>query len=111
MLQILPVQGIPVVVAEVLVRLFFYFRYRNVEASDSAKKHKLKALTVAQDTLGGTVFTFPRSKIVMTSPMDLPMYGKVKLSTFNRCAGNLACGFINQKAIRKGAVHDGPGVG
>jgi thioredoxin reductase len=29
--------------------------------------------------LGGTVYTFPRSKIVMTSPMDLPLYGKVKL--------------------------------
>jgi thioredoxin reductase (NADPH) len=30
--------------------------------------------------LGGTVFTFPRSKIVMTSPMDVPLHGKVKLS-------------------------------
>jgi thioredoxin reductase (NADPH) len=29
--------------------------------------------------LGGTVYTFPRKKIVMTSPMDLPLYGKVKL--------------------------------
>jgi thioredoxin reductase len=51
-----------------------------ISASLTAKKHKLKALTLEQDTLGGTVFTFPRSKIVMTSPMDLPLYGKVKLS-------------------------------
>jgi len=36
-------------------------------------------LTLEQDTLGGTVFTYPRSKIVMTSPMDLPLYGKVRL--------------------------------
>jgi len=29
--------------------------------------------------LGGTVFTFPRSKVVMTKPMNLPLYGKIKL--------------------------------
>ncbi len=50
-----------------------------VSASLTAKKHNLNFLTLEQDTLGGTVFTFPRSKIVMTSPMDLPLYGKVKL--------------------------------
>ncbi len=32
-----------------------------------------------QYTLGGTVYSFPRSKIVMTSPMHLPLHGKVKL--------------------------------
>jgi thioredoxin reductase len=51
-----------------------------ISASLTAKKHQLKFLTLEQDTLGGTVFTFPRSKIVMTSAMDLPLYGKVKLS-------------------------------
>ena len=45
----------------------------------TAKKHKLKFLLLEQDTLGGTVFTFPRKKIIMTSPMDLPLYGKIKL--------------------------------
>ena len=39
----------------------------------------MKFYTLEQDTLGGTVFTFPRAKIVMTSPMDLPLFGKVKL--------------------------------
>jgi thioredoxin reductase (NADPH) len=51
-----------------------------ISGSLTAKKHQLKFLTLEQDTLGGTVFTFPRSKIVMTSPMDLPLHGKVKLS-------------------------------
>lgn len=46
----------------------------------AAKKNKLKVLTLEQESLGGTVFTFPRSKIVMTSPMDLPLHGKVKLT-------------------------------
>jgi len=50
-----------------------------ISASLSAKQHKLNFLTVDQDSLGGTVFTFPRSKIVMTSAMNLPLYGKVKL--------------------------------
>jgi len=45
----------------------------------TAKKHGLKYMLLEQDTLGGTVFTFPRKKIVMTSPMDLPLFGKVKL--------------------------------
>jgi thioredoxin reductase (NADPH) len=50
-----------------------------ISASLAAKKHGLKCLTLEQDSLGGTVFTFPRKKVVMTSPMDLPLHGKVKL--------------------------------
>ncbi len=50
-----------------------------ISASLEAKKHGLKCVTLEQDSLGGTVFTFPRAKIVMTSPMDLPLYGKAKL--------------------------------
>ena len=45
----------------------------------TAKKHNLNFLLLEQDTLGGTVFSFPRKKIIMTSPMDLPLYGKIKL--------------------------------
>ena len=51
-----------------------------ISASLAAKKHNLKYLTLEQDNLGGTVFNFPRAKIIMTSPMDLPLYGKKKLS-------------------------------
>ena len=50
-----------------------------ISATLEAKKYNLKTLTLEQDSLGGTVYTFPRAKIVMTSPMDLPLYGKVKL--------------------------------
>lgn len=51
-----------------------------ISATLAAKKHKLSSLTLEQDSLGGTVFTFPRTKVVMTSPMDLPLHGKVKLT-------------------------------
>lgn len=45
----------------------------------TARKHGLKFLMFEQDSLGGTVYTFPRKKIIMTSPMDLPLFGKIKL--------------------------------
>ena len=51
-----------------------------ISASLEATKRKLKFVTLEQDTLGGTVSNFPRAKVVMTSPMDLPLHGKVKLS-------------------------------
>lgn len=50
-----------------------------ISASLEAKRLKLDSVTLEQDSLGGTVFTFPRGKIVMTSPMNLPLHGKVKL--------------------------------
>jgi thioredoxin reductase/NAD-dependent dihydropyrimidine dehydrogenase PreA subunit len=50
-----------------------------ISAALQSKKMGLNFKIVDQDTLGGTVYTFPRSKIVMTSPMDLPLHGKVKL--------------------------------
>jgi len=50
-----------------------------ISGSLTAKKHGLKFLTMEQDSLGGTVYTFPRKKVVMTSPMELPLYGRVKM--------------------------------
>jgi thioredoxin reductase len=50
-----------------------------ISATLQAKKHGLKTATLEQDSLGGTVYTFPRKKIVMTAPMDLPLQGKIKL--------------------------------
>jgi thioredoxin reductase (NADPH) len=50
-----------------------------ISATLACKKNGLSYITLEQDSLGGTVYTFPRSKIVMTSPMELPLYGKVKL--------------------------------
>jgi thioredoxin reductase/NAD-dependent dihydropyrimidine dehydrogenase PreA subunit len=55
-----------------------------ISACLTAKKHGIKFLLLEQDTLGGTVFTFPRKKIVMTSPMDLPLFGKIKLFETNK---------------------------
>lgn len=45
----------------------------------AAKKAGLNVITLEQESLGGTVATYPRSKIIMTHPMELPLYGKLKL--------------------------------
>ncbi|TAN60808.1 4Fe-4S dicluster domain-containing protein [bacterium] len=50
-----------------------------IGASLAALKHKLKYVTIEQDDIGGTVLNYPRHKIVMTSPVELPLYGKIKL--------------------------------
>ncbi|MDO9257837.1 MAG: NAD(P)-binding domain-containing protein [Bacteroidales bacterium] len=57
-----------------------------IAAALTARKNNLNFLIVEQDSLGGTVFTFPRQKIVMTSAMDLPLYGKVKLFETSKSA-------------------------
>ncbi len=46
-------------------------------ASLGALKHKLRFVTVEQDSLGGTVANFPRGKLVMTAPVEIPLLGKV----------------------------------
>lgn len=45
-------------------------------ASLAAMEHKLDAVTVEQETLGGTVSHYPRGKIIMTAPVVLPVFGK-----------------------------------
>lgn len=47
-------------------------------ASLYALDNNLRYVTVEQDSLGGTVAHFPRGKIVMTAPVNLPIIGKVR---------------------------------
>ena len=49
-------------------------------ASLRAMEKQLRTVTLEQDSLGGTVFQFPRGKLVMTSSVNLPLYGEVKLT-------------------------------
>jgi thioredoxin reductase (NADPH) len=47
-------------------------------AATLGAKHKgLRCITLEQDSLGGTVAHFPRGKLVMTQPAQLPIIGKV----------------------------------
>ena len=54
-------------------------------ATLNAKLEKLNFVTVEQeDSLGGAVYHYPRNKLTMTSAMDLPTVGKVKLGEIHK---------------------------
>jgi thioredoxin reductase len=40
--------------------------------------HGMKYATIEQESLGGSVFQYPRAKLVMTSPVTLPIVGKMR---------------------------------
>lgn len=46
----------------------------------SAKAKGLKYVLLEQGDAGGTILQYPRRKIVMTSPVELPLWGKLKLT-------------------------------
>ena len=47
-------------------------------ASLRAIEKKLNYITIEESEIGGTVAKYPRQKLVMTSPVEFPMYGKFK---------------------------------
>jgi putative YpdA family bacillithiol system oxidoreductase len=49
-----------------------------ISASLRAIENKLSHITLERDEVGGTVAKYPRQKLVMTSPVEFPMYGKFK---------------------------------
>ena len=54
-------------------------------ATLGAMEQKLRFVTLEQeDSLGGTVYHYPRNKIVMTQPVVLPLVGKVKLGEVSK---------------------------
>ena len=55
-----------------------------IAASLRAIQHKMKYLTLERDEIGGTVAKYPRQKLVMTSPVEFPMYGKFKKTELSK---------------------------
>jgi len=49
-----------------------------ISASLRAIERKLSYLTLEQEDFGGTVARYPRQKLVLTSPVEFPVYGKFK---------------------------------
>jgi thioredoxin reductase/ferredoxin len=50
-----------------------------IAASLAALERGLSFATLEQDSLGGAVAHYPRGKIVMTAPCELPLFGRVQL--------------------------------
>lgn len=56
-----------------------------IAAGLGAIQHKLRYRIVEQeDSLGGTVYHYPRNKIIMTAPVQLPIVGKVRMSEISK---------------------------
>ena len=53
-------------------------------ASLRAIDRKLNYLTVDEGEIGGTVSKYPRQKLVLTSPVELPVYGKFKKTELSK---------------------------
>ena len=51
-----------------------------LSAGLASMKHGLRYAVLEQGDKGGTILQYPRRKIVMTQPADLPIYGRIKLS-------------------------------
>jgi thioredoxin reductase/ferredoxin len=49
-----------------------------ISASLAARVLGLRAITIEQETMGGTVAHYPRGKLVMTAPAELPGHGKMR---------------------------------
>ncbi len=49
-------------------------------ASLRAIEKQVKYITIEESDIGGTVAKYPRQKLVMTSPVEFPLYGKFKKS-------------------------------
>jgi len=78
-------------------------------ASLAAMQHRLRFVTIEQDSFGGTVAHFPRGKLVMTAPATLPLIGKVK---FREISKEKLLGFWAGVARKTGLrIHYGEQVG
>jgi putative YpdA family bacillithiol system oxidoreductase len=55
-----------------------------ISASLRAIEKKLNYLTLDEGEMGGTVAKYPRQKLVMTSPVEFPTYGKFKKTELSK---------------------------
>lgn len=56
-----------------------------IASSLAAKEAGLNYLTIEQeDSLGGTTYHYPRNKLVMTAPMNLPLIGEIKVREISK---------------------------
>jgi len=51
-------------------------------AALKAIEKRVRYIAIDQDDIGGTVRKYPRRKLTLTGPLDLPLYGRVKKTEF-----------------------------
>lgn len=55
-----------------------------ISASLRANELGLKTITLERETVGGTVSKYPRQKLVMTSPVEFPQYGRFRKTQLSK---------------------------
>lgn len=55
-----------------------------IAAALACQAKGLRYIVLEQDEIGGTVLHYPRQKLVLTSPVELPLYGKLKVSEITK---------------------------
>lgn len=55
-----------------------------IACSLEAKAQGLSFVTLEQEDLGGTVSKYPRRKLVMSQPVDLPLHGRLKSLSYSK---------------------------
>jgi thioredoxin reductase/Pyruvate/2-oxoacid:ferredoxin oxidoreductase delta subunit len=56
-----------------------------ISASLAATQRRLRFVTLEQEeSFGGTVYHYPRNKVVMTAPVDLPIIGRMKFGEVSK---------------------------
>jgi len=55
-----------------------------LSCSLAARERGLDFVTLEQEGIGGTVAKYPRRKLVMTQPVELPLHGRLKRTTYQK---------------------------
>jgi thioredoxin reductase (NADPH) len=55
-----------------------------MSAALRAIEHKLSYVLIDQQTAGGTILQYPRKKVVMTQPVDIPLYGRLNKKEYSK---------------------------
>lgn len=55
-----------------------------LSAALAAQSKGMRYIVLEQDTIGGSIFHYPRQKLVLTSPVDLPLHGTLKVSEISK---------------------------
>src|ERR1035438_2882559 len=80
-----------------------------ISASLRASERGLKSVTLERESVGGTVSKYPRQKLVMTSPVEFPQYGKFRKTSLSK---EELFAFLEKVIGRKDLnIHTGAGAG
>ena len=55
-----------------------------LSAALTAKQHQMTYRVFDQQDIGGTILQYPRQKLVMTQPVEIPLYGKIDKSELSK---------------------------